>query len=299
MDLTSLRYFMELANDLNMTRTAERLFLSHQTLGNHIRRLEEELGTELFRRKPALELTCAGEFVLEFARVVGKDENNLKAILSDIERQERGVIRFGASTNFASQCLLDILPDYSRRFPDVELRLSSTNPGQIEALVLEGKLDYAIAIRRMSSADIRVFAQMDNPIYLCVSDELLLRHYGSEAAQLKKCSFAGARMEDFVRLPFCSCVDLPEEDIAECFHSAGLAFAPYLSLPTVFMGTSVGFQGIAAAFTNHVQLCSRRGEIPENLNIFPVLCREQVLNQPVSAICRKDSYLPRYARVFQ
>ncbi len=41
MDLTSLYYFTELAKDLHITRTANRLYISQQTLSNHILRLEE------------------------------------------------------------------------------------------------------------------------------------------------------------------------------------------------------------------------------------------------------------------
>ena len=66
MDLVSLYYFSELAKDLHMTRTAERLFISQQTLSNHIARLEDYYGTSLLYRKPSLSLTPAGERVFDF-----------------------------------------------------------------------------------------------------------------------------------------------------------------------------------------------------------------------------------------
>ena len=46
MDLISLYYFSELAKDLHMTRTANRLFISQQTLSNHIKRLEDSLDVQ-------------------------------------------------------------------------------------------------------------------------------------------------------------------------------------------------------------------------------------------------------------
>ena len=67
MDLTSFYYFTELAKDLNMSRTAQRIFVSQQTISNHIQRLEEFYGMPLFYRKPRLSLTYAGETVLRFA----------------------------------------------------------------------------------------------------------------------------------------------------------------------------------------------------------------------------------------
>ena len=46
MDTLSLYYFSELAKDLHITRTANRLFISQQTLSNHIMRLEEYYGVK-------------------------------------------------------------------------------------------------------------------------------------------------------------------------------------------------------------------------------------------------------------
>ncbi|MBR0106870.1 MAG: LysR family transcriptional regulator, partial [Lachnospiraceae bacterium] len=68
MDLTSLYYFTELAKDLHITATANRLFLSQQSLSNHLARLEAYYGAPLFYRRPSLSLTAAGEKVLKFAQ---------------------------------------------------------------------------------------------------------------------------------------------------------------------------------------------------------------------------------------
>jgi DNA-binding transcriptional LysR family regulator len=58
MDITSLYYFNELSKDLNVTKTAARLFISQQTLSNHIMRMETEFGTKLFYRKPSSPYRC-------------------------------------------------------------------------------------------------------------------------------------------------------------------------------------------------------------------------------------------------
>lgn len=68
MDIISLYYFNELTKDLNVTKTAARLFISQQTLSNHIMRVETEFKTKLFYRKPKLMLTDAGREMLTFAK---------------------------------------------------------------------------------------------------------------------------------------------------------------------------------------------------------------------------------------
>ena len=77
MDTLSLYYFSELAKDLHITRTANRLFISQQTLSNHIMRLEEYYGVKLLNRKPSLSLTYAGEYVLSFAETMNRENANL------------------------------------------------------------------------------------------------------------------------------------------------------------------------------------------------------------------------------
>ena len=100
MDTLSLYYFSELAKDLHITRTANRLFISQQTLSNHIMRLEEYYGVKLLNRKPSLSLTYAGEYVLSFAETMNRENANLMDILADIGlhkelrpfRQDKGLL---------------------------------------------------------------------------------------------------------------------------------------------------------------------------------------------------------------
>ena len=175
MDLTSLYYFQELSRDLNMTKTAERLYISQQTLSNHIQRLEQYYGTKLFYRKPSLALTCAGEFVLAFAQEVEKEERNLKDILSDVERQERGTLRVGASMVRSVQLLPHILPDFHQKYPLVTICYEEGRAFQLEKQVLDGKLDFAIAFSNEFHPDLLEHELLSDPVYLCVPDSLFRR----------------------------------------------------------------------------------------------------------------------------
>ena len=102
MDTVSLIYFSEAAKDLNFTKTAQRLFISQQTLSNHIARLEEAYQVKLFERKPRLMLTSAGETLLSFARDYKTSEENLKAQLTDISQRESAQLRIGCTPHRTS-----------------------------------------------------------------------------------------------------------------------------------------------------------------------------------------------------
>ena len=180
MDLISLYYFQELSKDLNMTRTAQRLYISQQTLSNHIHRLEQHYGCPLLYRKPTLSLTCAGEFVLSFAQVVRKEKRNLEDILSDIEQQERGTLKLGAGSQRGAWILSHLLPDFHRRYPLVQVRFSDGLSTHLETLVSNGELDFAVVLSGSYSPDLLEQQLYQEQVYLCVPESLLRQHYSPD-----------------------------------------------------------------------------------------------------------------------
>ena len=299
MELVSLYYFTELAKDLHMTRTAERLYISQQTLSNHVARLESYYGAPLLYRKPSLSLTPAGEYVLASAKNIIKEEANLKSILSDVEKEERGILRFGASTLRMNTSLPHILPKFSERFPLVELRVTDTISSELTKLVLDGELDLALTVSRKSDPQLAEDHMMDDQVYLCVADSLLQEYYGDKAESLKACSAAGAYLGNFSKLPFCLLENRIGEKIYECFAEAQVKPWPYITSTYTHISASVCFQRLAAAFIPHVCLAEQRKEIPKDINIFPLLYNGRPLFQQVNLIRLRDRYLPRPIRYFQ
>lgn len=298
MDLISLYYFSELAKDLHMTRTANRLFITQQTLSNHIQRLEEYYGTKLLYRKPSLALTTAGEFVLAFASVVNKEQVNLKDILSDIAQQERGVLRFGASALRLNMCLPVILPEFSRRYPNVELRLTDAVTAKLEPLVLNGSLDFAVILNGEGHPKLVTHELMSDQVYLCVADSLLWEYYGENTPALKEAGIQGANVKDFALLPFCVFDNQMGRQIQQCFDAANVIPRSYITSTYTQIGTTICFQRLAACFVSQMSLVSQRSEIPPDINIFPLYYQGQPLSQQLSLIRMKDRYLSHYSKFF-
>lgn len=295
MDLTSLYYFSEVAKDLHITKTANRLFISQQTLSNHILRLEQFYGAKLLYRKPKLTLTDAGEQVLLFAQKLNQEQTNLTDVLSDIGNQKRGVIRFGAGT-MRMNILSEILPEFYQKYPYAELRLSSYVSTGLESKVLDGELDFAISISEESKPELIEEHLMADQIYLCVHDRLLYQYYGAEAEALKRKAIAGANVADFSRLPFCIFTNRMGNLLRSCFEEAGVVPQTRMTTQYTQICTEQGFRGLMAIFASQANLVNRMEQIPQELNIFPMFYQGEPMYLQVSLIRHRQRYLTQMSK---
>lgn len=298
MDIISLYYFSEVAKDLNITKTAARIYISQQTLSNHIQRLERHFGSELLYRRPTVGLTCAGEFVLSFAQVVAKEHINLQDILSDIEQQERGTIRIGASVARGCAILPKILPQFSKRYPNVEIRFTDAISAKLRPLVVKGELDFSVVLD--TDADPKLVNQhlMDDQIYLCVSERLLQQYYPDEAAELKVQSLNGAHIKDFSRLPFAILNNYLGGKIQHAFDEANIKPNNYITSTMLQVAAPLCSQGLCAGFLTQMSLIDQAAQIAADVNIFPLLYQGKPMAQPLSLIRMKDRYLSHYSKYF-
>lgn len=136
-DLRRLRYFVTVADELHFGRAAKRLHISQPPLSQQIRRLEWELGVELFRRnRRGVSLTAAGRLLLEGARPLLAEAERLERLVG--QAPGAGILRVG----FVSSAAYELLPRILRAFllgqPRVEFSLhEATTTEQVEALVDE------------------------------------------------------------------------------------------------------------------------------------------------------------------
>ena len=145
MDTRQLEYLVAVAEELNFTRAADRLYAAQSTVSAGIRALERELGAGLFDRDPhGVRLTATGEAVLEEAREA------LRAIESmrDAARGDgelRGAVRVGIFTNLTTIDLPGIMGEFHQRHPLVDLRLGPSPSGStgLAEDVRTGRLDVA------------------------------------------------------------------------------------------------------------------------------------------------------------
>jgi DNA-binding transcriptional LysR family regulator len=146
-DPSQLRTFLAVAQTLSFTQAARRLGLRQSTVSQHVRRLEDTAGRQLFSRDThSVELTEDGEAMLGFARRILEVHEQATAFFTGTRL--RGRLRFGASEDFVLTRLPEILEGFRYDHPEVDLELTVELSGTLHEQLTAGKLDLVLAKRR-------------------------------------------------------------------------------------------------------------------------------------------------------
>lgn len=150
MEVRQLQIFTALAQELNFTRTAERVNTVQSNVTAQIKSLEEELGTPLFDRLGRrVALTDAGQRFLPFAtQALCAMEQGQRAV--QVGAEPSGPLRIGAPESVLTYRLPPVLRVYRRRFPHVELIFRPYADTARSKELESGKFDMAI---QMSDAE--------------------------------------------------------------------------------------------------------------------------------------------------
>jgi DNA-binding transcriptional LysR family regulator len=155
MELRHLRYFVAIAEERSFTRAAERLWVAQPGLSTQIRRLESELGVQLFdRHTRGVDLTDAGELLLERARTALAAADVARSTGHDLEEGLVGSVRLGIVSGAGWPGTSALLGRFSCERPAVELTVVESFGGTLLRDLRDGRLDAMIAPSEFGSADL-------------------------------------------------------------------------------------------------------------------------------------------------
>ena len=156
MELRHLRYFIAIAEERSFTGAAERLWVAQPGLSTQMRRLEAELGVQLFERHSrGIELTQAGELFFERARVAVSAADVALATGRDLEAGVIGSLRLGLAAGARWPLASELLLRFGRERPGVELTVVEAHGGMLWRDLRAGRLDALVAPIGYGSADLR------------------------------------------------------------------------------------------------------------------------------------------------
>lgn len=146
MDTRQLEYFVAVAEELNFTRAAQRMFAVQSTVSAGIRALERDLGTALFvRSTKSVTLTPAGGVVLPEARRALEAIDRVRSAAAQSAAGIRGRLRVGIFTNIDSLDLPGLFGEFHAAHPLVDLQLGASATGStgLAEDVRRGRVDVA------------------------------------------------------------------------------------------------------------------------------------------------------------
>ena len=110
----------------NISRAAERLYISQPALTYRLKNLEKEFGTTLFYKvKGGIEFTPEGAHLVEYSEEMLKKLQKTKDNMLNMNNEVRGTLRLGVSSNFAQYKLPGILKKFSTIYPNVQFNVNT------------------------------------------------------------------------------------------------------------------------------------------------------------------------------
>ncbi len=126
MDEADWKIIVELHKTPNITRTAERLFMTQPTLSKRLQMIESSLGAQLVLRfSKGVVFTPEGEYVAEQAKKVLSHLAEIRGSLLRIGDGQSGTLRLGMTNAFARFTIPPLLMQYKQRHPDVEFDIAT------------------------------------------------------------------------------------------------------------------------------------------------------------------------------
>lgn len=174
MELRQLEYFVAVAEEGSFTKAAARMHIAQSGVSAQILLLERELGQRLFdRSRSPVRLTKVGAALMTHARAALAAVADAKQVADEYSAALRGHVSVGlaASSSLAFD-LVDMLAEFHREHPMVEVALLEANTDDLVEGLLDGRHDMAIISPPATvPADLRLQLVADEQIVAAVSPD--------------------------------------------------------------------------------------------------------------------------------
>lgn len=178
MELRHLRYFITVAEELNFSKAALKLYTAQPSLSQQIKDLEEDVGVQLlYRTKRKVELTEEGAVFLEQARLTLAQADKAIAMARQVAQAKQQMLRIGFVPVAEMKIFPYVLPNLRVQNPDLKIELLSMNNTEQMRLLKKGELDITFTRHNFHSDEIESQFVLREPlIFLLPKDHPLAKY---------------------------------------------------------------------------------------------------------------------------
>lgn len=145
MEIKTLRYFLAIAREENMTRAAAFLHVTQPTLSKQMKSLEDELGKKLFTRHSfSIRLTDEGILLKNRAEDLVRLANKIEQEFTSLDDITGGDLYLGLAESCQLKYLAQVIKAFKRRYPNLHYHITSGDTEQIADKLDNGLLDFLV-----------------------------------------------------------------------------------------------------------------------------------------------------------
>jgi len=169
MTLSELRFVVAVAKERNFRRAAEKCYVSQPALSLAIKKLEEDLGVQIFERsRTDINPTPIGEKIIEQAIKAIEEVNYIREIALQGNNQLGGVFRLGLIYSVGPYLLPELIPILRQNAPEMPLDIEENLTVQLEAQLKNGVIDAAVVALPFEVAGINTLPLYDEQYLVMV-----------------------------------------------------------------------------------------------------------------------------------
>ena len=167
MDLTALRIFLTVADERSFSRAAAKVHRTQPAVSQAVKRLEVELGEQLFdRSSKSGTLTDAGRVLQNYGQRLIRLAEEAESAMRELRDLRRGRVLIGAN-EAAIHTLLPLMARFRQQIPDVAVDVRRVPARQIAVEVQQGSLDFgALTFRPAEEGLLEVAVGSDELVLL-------------------------------------------------------------------------------------------------------------------------------------
>ncbi|WP_445488526.1 LysR family transcriptional regulator [Niallia sp. 03133] len=164
--ITELQLLTVLAQEMNMRKAAERLFVTQPALSQRLQTIEKEWGAKLFiRSQRGLSLTAAGELVTKFAAETIEKEEEVREAMFALEEEVHGTLKIAVASIVGQNWLPSVLKRFVAKYPQAKVSLVTGWSSEILKSIYDDNIHIGI-IRGSSDWKGAKMYLFDDPLYL-------------------------------------------------------------------------------------------------------------------------------------
>jgi len=167
--LTELRYIVAVARERHFGRAAEACFVSQPTLSVAVKKLEEELGLQLFERGPGeVTVTPPGRKIVAQAQRVLEEASRIKDLAAAGRDPLAGPLRLGAIYTIGPYLLPKLIPILRKTAPAMQLHIQENFTHRLGDALKSGEVDVILIALPFVEPGIETRALYDEPFFVAI-----------------------------------------------------------------------------------------------------------------------------------